>query len=475
MAEKQSIHGTWERRWTFILAATGSAVGLGNIWKFPYMAGENGGGAFVLIYLVFVAAIGIPVMLAEIMLGRRGRHSPINTMRTIAREEDASKFWSGIGWLGALSGILILSFYSVIAGWAFAYVFKIFAGGLLGEADIPGQFGEFVSNPALNIAWHSAFMVLVVVVVARGIHRGLEMAVRILMPILFLMLIGLLVYAVINGAFAEAWQFMFKFDPEKLTSEAILSALGHSFFTLSLGMGAIMAYGAYMNRKESLGRTVVTIGILDTLVAIVAGLVIFSIVFANDLDPAAGPSLMFQTLPVAFSNMPGGLILGGLFFVLIVFAAWSSAISLAEPTVAWAVESTNLNRLAATLLVCVPTWLLGIACALSLNAWSDFTILGSGILDFLDKLTTNVMLPLGGMLIAIFTGWIMRRSIVTKEVKMKNFNLFNVWVVMVRIVAPIGIAIVMYNSLEGWIMEVSADDEESQAAAVVAPARGESA
>ncbi len=466
MAEKQSIHGTWERRWTFILAATGSAVGLGNIWKFPYMTGENGGGAFVLIYLVFIAAIGIPVMLAEIMLGRRGRHSPINTMRTLAREEDASKFWSGIGWLGALSGILILSFYSVIAGWAFAYVFKILTGGLLAEADIPAQFGDFVADPVMNILWHSAFMLLVIVVVARGIHKGLEMAVRILMPVLFLMLLGLLVYAIINGSFAEAAAFMFRFDPGKLTADAILSALGHSFFTLSLGMGAIMAYGAYMARGESLGKTVVTIGILDTGVAIVAGLVIFSIVFANGLDPAAGPSLMFQTLPVAFSQMPGGVVLGGIFFVLIVFAAWSSAISLAEPTVAWAVESTNMNRITATLVVCLPTWLLGMACALSLNAWSDITILGSGILDFLDKLTTNVMLPLGGMLIAIFTGWIMRRSIVTKEVKMKNFALFNVWVVMVRIVAPIGIAIVMYNSLSGWISDISAQDKE-QAAVVV--------
>ncbi|MCG8669347.1 MAG: sodium-dependent transporter, partial [Pseudomonadales bacterium] len=276
MAEKQSIHGTWDRRWTFILAATGSAVGLGNIWKFPYMAGENGGGAFVLIYLAFVAVIGLPVMLAEIMLGRRGRHSPINTMRTIAREEDASKFWASIGWIGALAGIMILSFYSVIAGWAFAYVFKIISGGLLGEQDIPGQFGAFVSDPTMNILWHSAFMGLVVFVVARGIHKGLEAAVRILMPVLFLMLIGLLIYATTTGAFGEAWHFMFKFDPGKLTADAILSALGHSFFTLSLGMGAIMAYGAYMNRNESLGRTVVTIGILDTGVAMIAGLIIFS-------------------------------------------------------------------------------------------------------------------------------------------------------------------------------------------------------
>ncbi|PIE40685.1 MAG: sodium-dependent transporter, partial [Gammaproteobacteria bacterium] len=275
-------------------------------------------------------------------------------------------------------------------------------GGLLNQQDIPGQFGAFVSDPLKNILWHSAFMALVVFVVARGIHKGLEAAVRFLMPVLFVMLVGLLIYAMTLDAFGDALHFMFKFDPGKLTADAVLSALGHSFFTLSLGMGAIMAYGAYMNRGDSLGSSVVTIGILDTMVAIVAGLVIFTIVFSNGLDPAAGPSLMFQTLPVAFSQMPGGIVLGGIFFTLIVFAAWSSAISLAEPAVAWAVESTNLNRVVATLLVCLPTWVLGIGCALSLNAWSDFTILGSNILDFLDKLTTNIMLPLGGLLIAAY-------------------------------------------------------------------------
>lgn len=474
MSEKQSVHGIWSNRWTFILAATGSAVGLGNIWKFPYMAGENGGGAFVLIYLVFVATIGLPVMLAEVLLGRRGRSSPINTMHRITREEDAKHFWGGIGWLGALAGIFILSFYSVIAGWAIAYVVKIVAFGLLAEPDIPAQFGELVGNAQANILYHTIFMVLTLGVVARGIHKGLESAVRILMPALFLMLLVLLGYATTTGAFGEAAYFMFKFDPDKLTSKAILSALGHSFFTLSLGMGAIMAYGAYMNKKESLGKTVLTIGILDTLVAIIAGLVIFSIVFANGLDPAAGPSLMFKTLPVAFSKMPGGLIFGTIFFVLIVFAAWSSAISLAEPAVAWAVESTKLSRIKASLVIGIPTWLLGVACALSLNEWSEFTILGSSILDFLDKLTTNIMLPLGGMLIAIFVGWIMRRSIVTKEVAMKNFTFFNLWIVMVRIVAPAGIAIVMYNSLEDWVVDIFASDDEQAQVLVVSPAEEES-
>lgn len=455
MTEKTSIHGVWQHRWTFILAATGSAVGLGNIWKFPYMAGENGGGAFVLIYLVFIAAIGIPVMLAEVMLGRRGRQSPINTMKALAKSSDAHKFWGGIGWLGAVAGVLILSFYSVIAGWAIAYGVKIIGGGLLSEADIPGQFGAFVSDPVATVMWHSVFMAMVLFVVARGIHEGLEKSVRFLMPTLFVMLLCLLGYAATTGSLGAAFSFMFKFNPEALTADAVLSALGHSFFTLSLGMGAIMAYGAYMPKEHSLGKTVVTIGILDTLVAIVAGLVIFSIVFANGLDTAAGPSLMFKTLPVAFSQMPGGIVLGGAFFILVTFAAWSSAISLAEPAVAWMVETAGFSRPKAALVIGVPVWLLGIVCALSQNILSDVTILGSDILDFLDKLTTNIMLPLGGLLIAIFAGWIMRRSHVVKEVRMKNFMLFNVWIVIIRIVAPIGIAIVMYNSMEAWLIFIN--------------------
>ncbi|OUR95175.1 sodium-dependent transporter [Gammaproteobacteria bacterium 42_54_T18] len=451
MAENKSIHGVWQNRWTFILAATGSAVGLGNIWKFPYMAGENGGGAFVLIYLVFVATIGIPVMLAEVMLGRRGRQSPVNTMKTLAKSSDASKFWGGIGWLGAVAGVLILSFYSVIAGWAMAYAGKIIGGGLLDQNDIPAQFGAFVSDPLETVLWHSLFMVMVLTVVAGGIHKGLEKSVQFLMPALFVMLILLLGYATTTGSFGEAVSFLFKFNPEALTADAVLSALGHSFFTLSLGMGAIMAYGAYMPKEHSLGKTVVIIGVLDTLVAVVAGLVIFSIVFANGLDAAAGPSLMFKTLPVAFSQMPGGIVLGGVFFILVTFAAWTSAISLAEPAVAWMVETAGFSRIKAALVICIPVWLLGIACALSQNIWSDVTILGSDLLDFLDKLTTNIMLPLGGLLIAIFAGWIMRRSHVVKEVAMKNFALFNIWIVIIRIVAPIGIAIVMYNSIETWL------------------------
>ncbi len=449
MTEQQSIHGIWTKRWTFILAATGSAVGLGNIWKFPYMAGENGGGAFVLLYLLFIFAIGIPVMLGEILLGRRGRASPINSMHKLADEARATPFWGGIGWLGALAGLFILSFYSVVAGWAVSYVYLMASGTFAGESAeaISGEFGNLVSDPSKLVDWHTLFMAMTVAVVANGIHKGLEMAVQLLMPLLFIMLLILLGYSMTQDTFSDSLVFMFKVDFSKLTEEAILSALGHSFFTLSLGMGAIMAYGAYMSRQQNLASTVVTIGILDTLVALVAGVVIFTIVFANGLEPGAGPSLMFQTLPIAFSQMPGGMILGTMFFILVTAAAWSSAISLAEPAVAWAVETLGMNRGVAALIVGVAAWLLGVACALSLNIWSDIKIFDNSIFDFLDKLTTNIMLPLGGLLICVFVAWIMDRAVVRAEVDIDHPTVYKVWFFLVRFVSPAGVAGVMFNKL----------------------------
>lgn len=449
MSEQQSIHGIWTKRWTFVLAATGSAVGLGNIWKFPYMAGENGGGAFVLIYLFFIFAIGIPVMLAEILLGRRGRASPINSMHTLANEAKATPFWGGIGWLGALAGLFILSFYSVVAGWAVSYVYLMASGTFEGQNAemISGEFGNLVSDPGKLVDWHTLFMAMTVVVVANGIHKGLEMAVQWLMPLLFVMLLLLLGYSATLDSFSDSLSFMFRVDFGKLTEEAILSALGHSFFTLSLGMGAIMAYGAYMSRQQNLASTVVTVGLLDTLVALVAGIVIFSIVFANGLEPGAGPSLMFQTLPIAFSQMPGGVVLGTMFFVLVVAAAWSSAISLAEPAVAWAVETLGMNRGVAALIVGVTAWVLGVACALSLNIWSDVKIFDNSIFDFFDKLTTNIMLPLGGLLICVFVAWVMDRAIVRSEVDIDHPSIYKAWFFLVRFVAPVGVAVVMFNKL----------------------------
>lgn len=448
-AEQSSIHGLWRNRWLFILAATGSAVGLGNIWKFPYITGENGGGAFVLVYLVCICVIGLPVMLAEVMLGRMGRQSPINTMRAIAKDAGANRLWSGIGWMGAVAGFLILSFYSVIAGWALAYIFRM-AGGLFdgATAESAGNiFSGLVGNPEVLLSWHTIFMVLTIAVVARGVNEGLEKAIRVLMPMLFLLLFLLLGYALSSDGFAQGFSFLFSFNFEKLTSESIVVALGHAFFTLSLGLGAIMAYGAYMPSDVSIGKTVVLVGILDTLVALAAGLAIFPIVFANGMEPGAGPGLLFQTLPIAFGQMPAGTLFGTLFFILITFAAWSSSISLAEPIVAWAVESKGMSRANAATWVGVAAWLLGLGTVFSFNIGADYTFMGKTFFDCLDFLTANILLPLGGLFIALFVGWVMRKSDVADAVRMQSPLLYSLWQVVLKFIAPLAVVIVLVNGL----------------------------
>lgn len=446
-----SIHGQWSSRWAFILAATGSAVGLGNIWKFPYITGEYGGGAFVLVYLFCVAIIGIPIMMAEVMLGRRGRQSPINSMRSLARAEGRHGIWSWIGWMGVLAGFLILSYYSVIAGWGLAYVFRT-ASGALHAADAAGikdVFGELVSDPEKLLAWHTCFMVLTMVVVARGVKKGLEKAVRFLMPLLLVLLLILVGYAMNTGHFSEGVEFLFKPDFSKLTGGAVLTAMGHAFFTLSLGMGAIMIYGSYLPENTSIARTSIIISLADTAVALLAGLAIFPIVFAfPELTPGAGPGLIFQTLPIAFANMPGGQLFGTLFFVLIVVAAWTSSISLIEPAVAWLVENHGMNRVRAAVWAGLATWLVGIATVLSFSHWAfDFNFLGTvkhnGVFDILDILTANIMLPVGGLLIAIFAGWMMKQKHSKDELGLNRS--YKIWQFLIRYVAPLLVSVVILN------------------------------
>ena len=446
-----SIHGQWSSRWAFILAATGSAVGLGNIWKFPYITGEYGGGAFVLVYLFCVALIGIPIMMAEVMLGRRGRQSPINTMRSLAKAEGRHGIWSWIGWMGVLAGFLILSYYSVIAGWALAYVFRV-GSGMIQAADsaaIQEIFSDLVSDPEKLLAWHSAFMVLTMVVVARGVKQGLEKAVRFLMPLLLILLLVLVGYAMNTGHFGEAVDFLFKPDFSKLTGGSILTAMGHAFFTLSLGMGAIMIYGSYLPANTSIARTSIIISLADTMVALLAGLAIFPIVFSfPDLAPGAGPGLIFQTLPLAFANMPGGLIFGTLFFILIVVAAWTSSISLIEPAVAWLIENRGMTRVSAAVWSGLATWLVGIATVLSFSHWAfDFNFLGTvkhnGVFDILDILTANIMLPVGGLFIAIFAGWMMKQKHSKEELALNHS--YVIWQFLIKYVAPVLVLIVILN------------------------------
>lgn len=446
---RKSIHGQWSGRMAFILAATGSAVGLGNIWKFPYITGENGGGAFVLVYLFFIAAVGVPIMIAEVMMGRRGRQSPINTMRSLAAEEGRAKIWSLLGWFGVIAGFLILSYYSVIAGWALSYVFRTASGMFTGAtADgVNSIFVGLVSDPEKMLAWHTLFMLGTMIVVARGVRNGLEKLITILMPGLFILLVILLFYSASTGYFMQGVEFLFNPDFSKLTGPGVLTAMGHAFFTLSLGMGAIMVYGSYLPAKTSIAKATVTIALADTLVAITAGLVIFPIVFANGLEPAAGPGLIFQTLPIAFGKMQAGVLIGTLFFILLVFAAWSSSISLIEPAVAWLVENHGMNRLYASVIIGVATWALGLGSMLSFNLWSGHTLFGLNFFDFLDYLTANIMLPLGGLFIAIFAGWLMRTSASKDELRLGKIS-YNVWLVLVRFVAPVAVLLIFLRAID---------------------------
>lgn len=441
--------GLWSGRLAFILAAAGSAVGLGNIWKFPYITGENGGGAFVLVYLLCIAIIGIPIMMSEVLLGRRGRLSPIKTMALLARAEKAPVAWGWIGIMGVVAGILILSYYSVIAGWALGYVARA-AGGEFTGADaqtIQSMFGGFVGDAEKLLGWHTLFMVMTMVVVARGVSKGLEKAVMTLMPGLILLLFILLGYAIMKADFAAGFSFLFSPDFSKLNGSVILSAMGHAFFTLSLGMGAIMIYGSYLPDDVSIPKAVVTIAFLDTAVALIAGLVIFPIVFANGLEPAAGPGLVFQTLPLAFGQMSGGAIIGTIFFVMLVFAAWTSGISIIEPAVAWAQERFGFTRPVAALVLGTGTWLVGVGTVLSFNLWADVTLFGKTFFDVLDYLTANIMLPLGGLLMALFVGWVMQRQSSLDELQMSDGIAYRLWYFLLRFVTPVAVIIVFLNAI----------------------------
>ena len=447
--KRTSIHGQWSGRLAFILAATGSAVGLGNIWKFPYIAGENGGGAFVLVYLICIAMIGIPIMMAEILLGRRGRQNPVNTMATLAEEEGVSSSWGLLGWMGVLAGFMILSYYSVVAGWSLSYIFKA-ATGAFSDTDAIGVsaiFSKLTGSATSLLFWHSLFMFLTMIVVAQGVQSGLERAVKWLMPGLFVILVLLVGYAMAEGNFAAGIHFLFSPDFSKLNTNVILIAMGHAFFTLSLGMGAIMIYGSYLPDNVSIARTSVVVALADTAVALLAGMAIFPIVFANNLEPGVGPGLVFQTLPIAFGQMPGGVIVGLLFFIMLSFAAWSSSISLIEPAITWLVENRNMTRGRASILAGVITWVLGIGSALSFNLWSEQKLWGRTFFDLIDYLTANIMLPLGGLLIAVFAGWVMHRSSSRGELQMGESASFELWHFLVRFIAPLAVIIVFLSAI----------------------------
>ena len=446
MEKKLKSHGAWIGKWTFILAATGSAVGLGNIWGFPYKAGTNGGGAFVLIYLLCIVMIGVPIMISEIIIGRRAGNSPINAMKRTALDSNTTSLWQFVGWSGITAGVLILSFYSVIAGICLNYIFIAASSSeILSSSE---QFGEVIESPANLLFWHSIFMLLTFLIVSAGVKNGIGRMVKILMPMLGFLLIFMVIYAMFNGAFIKALDFLFAPDFSGVTAETFLNAMGQAFFSLSLGMGSIMAYVAYMPKDQKVVPTSFTVASLDTLVAMLAGLAIFPIIFAFNLEPNSGPGLVFVSMLSAFNQMQFGQLIGPFFFILLSIAALSSSISLLEPGVAYLSEEGFLSRKNSALAISLFAWILGIGTALSFNVLSDFNLTpGRNFLDSMDFIANQVLLPLGGMLIAIFVGWFMSKELITNEVGYVNPVIYKLWRFFIKFIAPTSVALIFISQI----------------------------
>lgn len=438
----------WSSRRAFILAVTGAAVGLGNIWRFPYITGENGGAAFLLLYVGFVVVLGLPVMMAEIMIGRAGRRSPMQSLAELARQRGTSSHWKWLGLFGAFTVFCILSFYSVVSGWSIDFMVKAFSGGFAGQSapQIGAGFDAFLADPLRMTLNHTLFLVMTMVVVAAGVAKGLERLNNLLMPALYLLLIVLAGHAVTMDGFGPAMAWLFTPDFSALTPMVLVHAMGHAFFTLAVGACALMAYGAYMPDHQSLPGAAGAVAVLDVLVALLAGIAIFSVVFTQGMDPGEGPGLVFVTLPVAFAELPGGPFWLGLFFLLLLLATWTSSINLAEPMVSTLV-GWGLSRRMAALAVGLCVWLVGLLCVLSFSSLSDVHLIGE--MNFFGVVSTippEIFLPLGGLLIAIFAAWVMPEQEALRALD-AGPNGFRLWRAVVRWVSIPLVLVVLFSGL----------------------------
>lgn len=446
---------SWSSGLTFILAAVGAAVGLGNIWKFPYVAGVSGGGAFVLVYLLCVVVVAIPILIAELLIGRCGNGSPPVAMRNVAERSGRSPAWSIVGIVGMLVGYLIATYYSVIAGWTLVYIVKAANGfGGASATEVASQFDQLLADPVTMTIWHTVFICIALLIVGRGLRRGIERVVKLLMPALFVMLVVMIGYAAVAGDFGAGLSFLFSFDFTKITGVAVLNAIGQAFFSISVAMGLMMVYGAYVPKEVSLTRSAVIIAGADTLIALLAGLMIFPIVFANGLDPAEGPGLIFKTLPTAFVNMPGGAVFGALFFLLLAFAAVTSIIAIIEPIVAYAEDRWHMSRKLGCTVFGVLGWGIGVLSVLSFNRWQDVHPLGmfdvfadKTIFDLIDYFTANIMMPVGAILIALFVGWRMQPEMPEGDLSFYRPALYKLWLWTVRVIAPAAILGILVTGL----------------------------
>jgi NSS family neurotransmitter:Na+ symporter len=436
----------------FLLAAVGFAVGMGNIWRFPYVLGENGGSAFLIIYLAFALGIGLPLLITEITIGRRGQSSATGSYQAVAAVCGRSKAWRHVGTLGIFCAFVILTYYTVISGWTLDYFVKAASGALNGvDADSSAAlFSGLLSNPGRLIFWNTAVHLLIIFIIRRGVQAGIESAVKILMPALFISLLVMVIYGVVAGDMTSAMKFLLEPDFSKVTFSTAMMAIGQAFFSIGIGMGSLVVFGAYMPKDFSIARSATAVILLDTGVAVVAGLAIFPLVFQYGLDAGSGAGLIFQTLPLAFGQMPGGQIFGSIFFVLLISAALSSCIGLAEGCVNWVDEHFGINRKKGILYVVGAAWLLGLFSIMSLGDWSTYYPLdfipsydGKNIFNALDHMAANNLLLLGGALSAIFFGWLVPKALKLEELGVADGLLFALWRVLIRFVIPPVLVIVL--------------------------------
>jgi len=428
----------WTSRFAFLMAAIGSAVGLGNLWRFPFHTGQNGGAAFVIVYFVCVILVAYPILMGELSIGRHKGLSAVGSTRQLALDSGRSGNWSIVGWVGVLAGLAILTTYSIIAGQVLAYSVMTFMGEFAGSAaSDAAQATSLYTGATHALSWHTLFMGVTVLVVSAGLHGGIERVVTILMPMFFFMLVGLSIYAMATGAASEALSYLFAPDFSQITPTIVLAALGQAFFSVGVGSALMITYGSFLPADENIGNSAAIIAGSDTLVAIVAGLMIFPIIFAYGLDPAAGTGLIFDALPAVFSGMPGGVIVGGLFFLLAFIAALTSSISILITVSAVGVELFGLGRKLSAAISGTLVWVIGAA-----------VVMISGLGSWVDFFSGSVLLPMGGLLVAIFVGWVAPRKIMRGELRNTSSWLFRSWHFLCRYLVPVAVGIILLLGID---------------------------
>jgi len=436
----------WSSRLGFLLAAVGFAVGMGNIWRFPYQLGENGGSAFLILYLACALGIGLPLLITELSIGRRGGASASQSVINVAQEAGRGKGWGIIGNLGIFCAFIILSYYTVLSGWTVDYLFKAASGTFTAETtseETGAMFSALLANPWLLMFWNTVIHIMIVIVIRNGVQSGIERAMKILMPSLFVAMIVMVGYGVVAGDMGATLRFLLEPDFSKITFGTLMAAIGQAFFSIGIGMGGLIVFGAYMPKDFSIPRSSVAVIFMDTGVALIAGFAIFPLVFQYGLSPSGGPGLIFQTLPLAFGQMPGGQLFGSIFFVLLISAALSSCLGLAEGVTNWLDEHMNIPRKFGVLCVVGAAWVLGIASILGFSVWSDVRLLdfipsyrGLDIFDTLDTLAANNLLLVGGTLSALFFGWLVPKALKLDELGVNDGPFFTFWRIMIRFVIP---------------------------------------